>query len=439
MVNTTRVASVATLVGLAMGVCLCAAAPSARALSTSDTPAAILVWPKIVVDSAGRFTDDAPTDTLIQLSNTSTTELKQAHCFYVNANSHCADSGAVCVEATDCPVGGGGLAACLPGWSEIDFQVLLTRDQPLAWYASNGLQRGDFPLEGPGKCSNIPARTCIRDSDCGPPGTCVLGQTNLGSGVPPAPEDPFVGSMKCVEFNAANPPAPDATNTLKGEGSIVAVPPPANGSCISAFDPFACCTGPATGTCTSAVDVQKYNAVGLRATAALNGDSVLQIGGPAASAEYQACPTTLILNHLFDGATDPISDSATIESDLTLVPCGDDFLRQIPGHVVAQFLVFNEFEQRFSTSRTVDCFFERELSNIDTPNSSRSIFSAGVSGTIAGQTRIRGVGDAATGRGLIGVARVFFENGEEGGAAYNLHEQGNPDFTTTQPDVITLP
>jgi hypothetical protein len=416
MVKTTRVAFVATLVGLATGVCLSSAIPSAQALTTSDSPSAILVWPKIVVDSEGRF-NTGPTDTVVQLSNTSTTDVKQAHCFYVNANSHCADTGAVCLDAEDCPASGGGFAACLPGWSEIDFQVVLTRDQPVSWFAGSGLQRGDFPLEGPGHCTNIPARMCIRDADCGPPGTCDLGQNNLGSAVPPAPEDPFVGSLKCIEYTSGNPPVPDTTNTLKGEGSIMTVP------FINASAP-------------EAVDVQKYNAVGLRSTGISNPPlNVLQIGG-SSGAEYQACPTTLILNHLFDGATDPISDSSVITSDLTLVPCGDDYLRQIPGRVTAQFLVFNEFEQRFSTSRTVDCFFERLLSNIDTPNNSRSIFSAGVSGTIAGQTRIRGVGDASTGRGLIGVARVFFS--DFSGAAYNLHEQGNPD-ATVQPDIITLP
>jgi hypothetical protein len=109
--------------------------------------------------------------------------------------------------------------------------------------------------------------------------------------------------------------------------------------------------------------------------------------------------------------------------------------------VTAQFLVFNEFEQRFSTSRTVDCFYESLLSSIDTRNSVRSIFSAGVGGSIGGQTRIRGVGSAATGRGLLGVARLLVHNpitGVDSGAGYNLHQQGNP-AVGTPPDLITIP
>jgi hypothetical protein len=171
----------------------------------------------------------------------------------------------------------------------------------------------------------------------------------------------------------------------------------------------------------------------------------LQLGG-ASGAQYDGCPGKLILNHLFDGAQDPLDTTdgslfPTISTDLTLVPCGNDFLRQTPGRVTAQFLVFNEFEQRFSTSRTVDCFFESPISNIDTPNNSHSIFSFNVAGTLAGQTLIRGVGSASTGHGLLGVARVFHVDSPESnpretlGAAYNLHESG----TLSDPDVITIP
>jgi hypothetical protein len=434
MVKTARAATVVALMGLVAGVGLFGAVPSARAVSTSDKGAAILVWPKIIVDTSGRFTEGEPIETLLQLSNLSTTNLKQAYCFYINANSHClANPSAVCEDASDCP-SGLGFSPCVPGWSEIDFTVFVTADQPLAWYASEGLQRGDFPIEGPGHCTFPPGRICTRDTDCGfPNGQCILGQTNLGSGIPPVPEDPFVGSLKCIEYDpSVNPPVPDqspTTNTLKGEASVMTLQP------LDTAPPF------------DAVDVMKYNAVGLRATGVVSGPTnELQIGGDALTAEYQACPNTLILDHLFDFAVDPISvapgsPNGEVVTDLTLVPCGDDFLRQRPGRVTAQFLVFNEFEQRFSTSRTVDCFYESLLSNIDTSNNLRSIFSAFVSGTLAGQTRIRGVGTAPTGRGLLGVALFAVDNlATDGfsGAGYNLHQQGNPP-PGTPPDVIVLP
>jgi hypothetical protein len=88
--------------------------------------------------------------------------------------------------------------------------------------------------------------------------------------------------------------------------------------------------------------------------------------------------------------------------------------------VTAQFLVYNEFEQRFSTSRQVRCLLDSALSNIDTSQPDRSIFNVGTSGTIGGQTRIHGVGG-----GLIGAALLRLNEDpagpRRGGAGYNLN------------------
>lgn len=457
MVKMTRVASAAVVAGLAVGGCLLGLARVAQAISTSDKPATIVVWPKIVVDTSGRF--GPPTDTIIQLSSTARSNLKQAHCFYVNANSHCSDTGLPCNSPANCA----DTAACTPGWTEIDFNIVLTLEQPLGWRASEGLQGSDLPLQGPGSCDFPPGQPCFADFQCG--GKCNLGQTNLGTSVPGVPEDPFIGTLTCIEFNPDAPggPAPDRTGTndsLKGEATILSKP---------------------TATDSKAgVDARKYNAIGLQSVpgAQSPNDNILQIGKLATAGatdpnqEYESCPSTLILNHLFDGASDPIGVAAngqngistTVTSDLTLVPCRNNFLGQNPGRVTAQFLVFNEFEQRFSTSRTVDCFLESQLSLLDTRNPTRSIFSAFVSGTIAGQTRIRGVnntglclggsnagrlcssdGDCPSsncdnGRGLLGVAEMFVANtiGQRASTAYNLHQQGNQP-PGTQADFLTIP
>jgi hypothetical protein len=119
-------------------------------------------------------------------------------------------------------------------------------------------------------------------------------------------------------------------------------------------------------------------------------------------------------------------------------------------------LVYNEFEQRLSTSLPVTCFDERLMSNIDTANNDRSIFSVNVGGTIAAQSRIRPVGS-----GLVGVARAMkpvipgaLQEGNANlqpiaalradpglapvvgvGAAYELHQQG----VRSEADRIVLP
>jgi hypothetical protein len=426
MVNARRIVSAAKA-GLTLGVCLLGLASSTRALSTSDKPAAILVWPKIVVDTSALI-ETRSTDTIIQLGNVlHNAGLKQAHCFYVNANSHCSETavqpGKVCRDASDCPLAStaGGNANCVAGWSEVDFEVLVTHDQPLAWRASTGLKRGEFPINDAGVCigGSSPGRACNPSSSiqiCGT-GTCVKLDSNDGSGIPPVGEDPFVGSLKCIQFDPnLNPPAPDqgtTGNELIGSASIEA---------CSNFD----CDG-------GAVDVERYNATGVQFKAANSshpGEVHLD------NVQYNACPSTLVLDNVFDNAPDPLStDEAppTVITDLTLVPCGDDFLRQEPGNATAQFLVFNEFEQRLSTSRKVDCFFEKQLSLIDTATSLRSIFSFTVQGTLVGQTLIRGVGSAATGHGLLGVARVSI--GGVSGAAYNLQQKRSDSGT----DIITIP
>jgi len=424
MFKNSRLALLAALAGSAL-----IAVPAAQAQTSSDESAAIIIWPKVVYDSTGALFGQ-PTDTLINLSSNADSSLKQAHCFLVNATAHCdggANDGDACLTSSDC---GGGV--CEPGWSEIDFNVFLTAEQPLAWLAGDGLSRGDFPIEGPGQCSTPPHNICFSDVSCGA-GKCLVGpngQNNLGSGVPPVGEDPFIGSLTCIQYDpTANPPVPDqsdSTNALIGEATIFTTDDPDD-----------------------AVSGAKYNAVGLKATAATGADTdaVLEIGTPAvgtppvATADYEGCAGTLIVNHYFDGATDPVSvganssDNDQTATSLTLVPCGNNILEQTPGNVVAQFLVFNEFEQRFSSSRRVDCVFDSQISNIDTPNNSRSIWSSGVSGTLTGQTRIQGVGGGENGSGLTGVATLAIDTDDSTTyAAYSLDQMG-----TSAGDLLTIP
>jgi len=143
------------------------------------------------------------------------------------------------------------------------------------------------------------------------------------------------------------------------------------------------------------------------------------------------------LDHFFDGANDPVTGQE-VTTDLTLVPCSEDFLTLplMPVATVVQFQVFNEFEQLFSTSRTVTCFAEWPIWTIGgSQTMQRSIFSAAVMGTLTGQTRIRGVAiaDPTFGHTLLGVAEEFRKRG--GSAATNLHFSGS----RPQSDYLYLP
>ncbi len=369
-----------TMSKMFIGAVVALAAGAAYADVVSDRPAAILVWADVKYDT------EASVDTIIQISNTSQEPIL-AHCFYENANSHCTNNGQVCQGASDCCDASTGCGVCKAGWLETDFRVRLTPRQPLGWVASEGLT--EFPLDG------------------GFGGTANDGSSNAGSRVPPVAERPYTGALKCIAINDDG--TPSDRNVLKGESTQVY---------------------PDRG------DVAKHNAIGIQALeGAVNDDNELILGG--GEAEYNGCSNILILNHMFDLGVHPAVDDVTATSltNLVLVPCTEDFLRQIPGAAVIQFLVYNEFEQRFSTSRTATCKADWRLSEIDTSDPTRSIFSAGVGGSLVGQTRMNPIGS-----GFIGVANEWVT--PDGGdsavgsrSSFNINLQGD----RAEADVITIP
>ena len=210
-------------------------------VSTVD-PAAIVMLPDLRVDTALGI------DTVVQIANVSNV-LIAVQCFYVNANAHCSNlASEVCVLNSDCPPGG----LCVQDWNETDFFFTMTKRQPISWSVNQGLPV--LPLSGGGG---------------------QQGQANIGS-VPPAPEDPFMGTMRCIEVDLASG-FPTDQNDLKAEATI-------------------------TRTNGPEIDVRKYNSINIRAIpGAVGGDPfVLNIGGP--DAEYYGCPNILNLDHFFGGA-----------------------------------------------------------------------------------------------------------------------------------------
>ncbi len=364
-----------------IGAAVAIAAGPAFADVVSDRAAAILIWSDV------KYSETNSVDTIIQVSNTSQEPIL-AHCFYENANSHCSHNGTVCQEAQDCcNPSSNGCGTCQPGWLETDFRIRLTPRQPLGWVASEGL--ADFPLDG-------------RFGNTGPDGS-----SNAGSRVPPVAEEPYTGALKCIAINDDG--TPSDRNVLKGESTHVY---------------------PATG------DVAKHNAIGIQALeGAVNDDKELILGG--GEAEYNGCSNILILNHMFDLGVHPAidTDDAVSLTNLVLVPCTEDFLRQIPGSAVIQFLVYNEFEQRFSTSRTANCKADWRLSEIDTNDPARSIFSVGVGGSLVGQTRMNPIGSGFVGVANEWVTRDSGDSDSVSRSSFNIHLQGD----RAEADVITIP
>jgi len=332
----------------------------------------------------------AAVDTIVQLTNTSEF-LTKVLCFLTNTNSHCSNSPTtICTDANFhdvCPTGG----LCIQGWQETDFHLTLTKRQPLSWSVNDGL-------------SSLPLATMGGQGS--PP------QFNEGS-IPAAPEVPFTGELTCIAVDTATE-LPSDRNDFKGEATTVK-------------------------TIRSQIDVAKYNAIGIKAIEGAQDGSpgVLNIGGPNAEygvfnndvGAFEGCPNVLTLNHFFDGAnviTHDESVEGTVHSELTLVPCEENFLFQTANgpEITLQFLIYNEFEQRFSASTKLNCYKQVPLVDIDTrpgvSGNAFSIFSAGVEGTLTGMSRIRSVAgpdiDGYDGRTVLAVLSENWSSGRCEGA-----------------------
>jgi hypothetical protein len=309
------------------------------ATPSADLPAAIVVYPVVRVG--------ADTDTLIQLSNAGSEPI-DAECFYQFTEPTCIGGlpGQSCtVEPNTCS------GDCVARQRRIPFPVRLTARQPLAWNARVGL--AELPLDGETRIG-------------------TAGQSNKGTRIPPLAGG-IDATLRCVVVDGVRR-EPQATNALVGQATIT------------------------RGTGADR-DATMYRAIGLAASVDPgNGDDEVMLGG--AQAEYAACPTIHTLEHYFSGSQLTFGNgeglpggttSATIETDLVFTSCSSR--PDVQAGTVAQFLVYNEFGQRFSTSRPITDRVTIPIANIDTSDAARSIFSVNVNGTLAGQTQVVGVGD----------------------------------------------
>jgi hypothetical protein len=419
--------------GKRLATVLCAAslavAASARADVSVEKGSSILIFPKIIADGTR--------DTVISLANISN-DLVFARCFYVNAQL-------TIPGVPEHPI------LNPPLWLETDFQIRLTRQQPTQWFASYGRPVDPFdtclPEDLKPTCYPVRDVAALVDGH----GFDFAGLGIDPGAVPPLPPD-FVGELKCVEVDAAGTPI--GGNHLKGEATIRDIPQRIG------------------------IDISKYNAIGIAGTdlAGATGND-LHLDNPSNGApqgQYDACPAETILNHFAEGAEDPVivaggagrrcaenpgtlctddgdcgdtpcvvggvcSDNedpctensdctegatcllAGIGTELTVVPCSQDFENQQPAEVTIQFLVYNEFEARFSTSTSVICWKNIRLQDIGNTN----VFDVAVLGSDVAQTFLTPA-DQADG-GFVAVAESFRRNalGEQARAAMNVHTRGD--------------
>src|SRR5262245_10542344 len=250
------------------------------------------------------------------------------------------------------------------GNDSLSFDLVLVARQSTHWVASRG--RAVDPTDA--RCERL------KSSECD------------GAGFDPGriPELPagFRGDLVCVQLDRSG--APTSGNALRGSATLIS----AGG------------------------DVAKYEAVGLRGAPGNDADSVLCLGGAASEtcprgAEYAACPGSWLLPVRAEGAPhDPASGSPTQQNTLFIATCAR---RSGSGGTVVQVANVNEFEQRFTTSFTVQRWKEYPLTD--------PIFTREVLGTEFMQMSLRAVEDRGSGVVVIALSsQVDGEGGAAGGA-----------------------
>lgn len=355
--------------------------PIVRGEVTVERGSSILIFPKVISDADGFLTRGFPVETIIQISNTSNS-LAFAHCFYVNAAP---------LDPRQPP---GPFNP--PQWQEVDFDIVLTKQQPTYWVVGQG-RRVD-PTDP--QCSRVPPNLNCPNSGFDP-------------GAIPAVPPNFQGQLVCIEVDAAG--APLNGNRLKGEATLVT---PVRTTI--------------QGVTMRRGEVSKYNALGILGlntdTNSNDGDLTLCLGGQPrpgcpGGAEYNGCPEAVIVNHFAERATMPALPptdipGSRVDTEVTLVPCTQDFENQVPGSVVVQFRVTNEFENLFSASTTVTCWSNFRLLDV------ARIFDLSFLGTRFAQTRMFPGGPEQP--GFIGISEEFYNDGRGvlSRAALNLHVEG---------------
>ncbi len=401
---------------------------SAHAIVTTERGSSILAFPKVLAT--------ATQDTIIQIANTSN-NMVHARCFYVNA-------------APD--------SFGEPQWQVTDFQIWLTKQQPTSWQASSG------------RFVNLNDSCEIEGGIYQPTPECAGAGLDPGA-IPPLPEG-FTGELKCIEVDISNNPI--GGNHLKGEATIKSA------GLGGAYDTA---KYNALGILGTEIAGETGNELLLNQPS----DTEDVIG------QYNACPNRLIVNHVSELSTDPtvlhagrggtcsnaangvtstiarnagtcmshadccdagddacvaqencdnapavgldgdgnvISTVSANLTELTLIPCSQDFENPFTSvsenAVTVQFLSYNEFEQSLSFSTTVECWKKFFMFQLDAPNDpTRSQFSFSVLGSQGVKTVITPA-DAQAG-GVLGVAGILRSDsdGTQARTLMNIHMEGD--------------
>jgi hypothetical protein len=291
--------------------------PNHNSGATIDQPGAVLVFPKVVSDSAR--------DTIIQISNVMNITA-QLHCFYINAQLRFPGQ----PPSTFNP----------RRWQETDFWVLLTRQQPTHWVASSGR-----PVD---------------------PSEFIGGQNSgIDPGAIPPVNSGFEGELRC--FNVDPSGNPMGGNWFIGKATIRT-----SDNDVSSYNAIALRAGDAAG--------DQGNVVGLDEVGFDTGGHYTACPETLLFNFIAFDQPDPVLKAYGQCGGDPVNNpNCPVETDLTLVPCNADFENLVPGSVTVGVEVIDEFESRTSyPTFPVDCWLDEPLNKLNPSFSAQLNYTAGV-------------------------------------------------------------
>lgn len=327
--------------------------------TATDRAGTIIMFPKVIADGER--------DTIIQITNTMNTE-RRAHCAYVPGQGFCSTStDVVCnpppARVSGCPAG----ELCLPvPWTEVNFDIILTAQQPTMWRVSTGrLADPTDPLNG--NCTELLVTGDVLRQSC--PGLDPLD-------IPPAPGQPFRGQLICYETDDSG--FPMAGNALKGEAIL---------ETLGASPP----------------QVSQYNSINIEGDSDATNEDVGDLALKLNSNEFNVCPDFIEFNNYAHLGSDPIAldapnglcntggictggtnpgttctlpggteclDGGTcvgpcpVRTEVTFVPCTQNFEIGVPIPTTVQVRAIDELEASNSTAFELTCWANLSLEDI---------------------------------------------------------------------------
>jgi len=328
-------------VGLAVFT-LTGARAGAQVLDISSTkPGSLVIFPKLIADGTR--------DSIVAITNTSNL-MVFAHCEYTNGAGTCEGAPAgqryFCETSADCqnvtevcpnppctstPPILDDVGPCVRNWQTGNFDIALTAQQPTFWRVSTG-RTFNPNLGGDPVCvPNGSSQSC--------PGL-FLGINNAFGSVPLPPRTgEFRGELRCVQTEMTG--GLNGANALKGEAVIEAL----DGGGLS-----------------------KYNSINVEAGTVTAGDRRVVLDGQ----QYAACPEGITANHIAANVNDPAAESlltactgdlCPVRTELTYVPCSQNYQLELPVGFTPELARFDEQEQRLSLEPRYECWANQSTSD----------------------------------------------------------------------------